>query len=257
MSHQAETRIASLLVVVMAAVGVASASEIPRTASGKPDLSGNYDIATLTPLQRSPEFGNRLFLTLAEAEALMASGQLVVDACRFAVRFGNDTVSLASRPILFTLARTLGEAWPDDVARETLVARAFRLRLDDESHRARLRVEMGRLRAALRPMAGVRATRRGYVLAPRAACEVAVLAPPVDEAHTQVLALLADGRAWSSSALATVLGTSQRSVQRSLGALAAAGKVQWLGRGRARRWTLPSVPGFTTALLLPAALPTD
>ena len=73
MSHQAETRIASLLVVALAAAGVASASEIPRTASGKPDLSGNYDIATLTPLQRSPEFGNRLFLTPAEAEEIRRS----------------------------------------------------------------------------------------------------------------------------------------------------------------------------------------
>lgn len=209
------------------------------------------------PAARRWQNGEQGLLTLAEVEALLASGALVVDACRFALRHGGSTIALAGRPVLFTLARALGEAWPDDVPRAALVARAFRLRLDDESHRARLRVEMGRLRAALRPFADIRATARGYVLAPRCAGDVVVLAPPVDEAHAQVLAMLADGRAWSSSALATALGTSQRSVQRSLEALAAVGKVQWLGRGRARRWTLPSVPGFTTTLLLPPTLATD
>ena len=149
----------------------------------------------------------------------------MVDACRHVVRDGRTVVSLASRPVLFALARALAEAWPEDVSRETLVARAFGARHADESHRARLRVEIGRLRAALRPLAGVSATDRGFVLAPLGGRDAAVLAPPVDEEHAEVLALLADGEAWSSSALALALGVSQRTVQRALDALAAAGKV--------------------------------
>jgi hypothetical protein len=159
--------------------------------------------------------------------------------------------------VLFALARALGEAWPNGVPRDTLVARAFRLKLADESHRARLRVEMGRLRTMLRPLADVRATQRGFALVPRRAREVVVLARPVEEKHASVLAFLTDGEAWSSSALALALGASQRTVQRALDSLAAAGKVQSFGDGRARRWMTPPVPGFTTTLLLPAPLPID
>jgi DNA-binding transcriptional ArsR family regulator len=164
-------------------------------------------------------------------------------------------VSLASRPVLFALARALGEAWPGDVPRDVLLARAFGAKHADESHRARLRVDVGRLRALLRTLAGVTATKRGFALAPRRARDVVVLAPPVDGEHGAVLAFLADGESWSSSALAVALGASQRTVQRALDALAAAGKVHAFGRGRARRWTTPFVPGFTTTLLLPAPLP--
>jgi DNA-binding transcriptional ArsR family regulator len=163
-------------------------------------------------------------------------------------------VSLVRRPVLFALARALGEAWPGDVPRDVLVARAFGLTLADESHRARLRVEVGRLRAVLRTLARVSATPRGFALAPRRARGVLVLAPPVEDEHAAVLAFLADGESWSSSALALALGASQRTVQRALDALAAAGKVESFGRGRARRWVTPPVPGFTTTLLLPAPL---
>lgn len=194
-------------------------------------------------------------LLLGEVEALLGSDVLVVDACRHLVRDPRAQTSLAGRPVLFALARALAEAWPADASRELLLARAFRARQADESHRARLRVEIGRLRAALRGLAAVTATRRGFVLAPSAAREVVVLARPVEEAHAAVLALLADGESWSSSALALALGTSQRSVQRALEALAAAGKVQSHGRGRSRRWLTPPVPGFATALLLPGPLP--
>ena len=159
--------------------------------------------------------------------------------------------------MLFALARALGEAWPADVPRDTLVALAFRAKRADESHRARLRVEVGRLRKVLRTLAEVSATKRGFALAPRRAREVVVLAPPVAGQHAAVLAFLADGESWSSSALALALGASQRTVQRSLDSLAAAGKVQSFGRGRARRWMTPPVPGFTTTLLLPAPLPID
>jgi hypothetical protein len=143
------------------------------------------------------------------------------------------------------------------VSRGTLLARAFRAKYADESHRARLRVEVGRLRTALRKLADVSATEQGFALTPRHAREIVVLAPPVEEQHAAVLAFLADGESWSSSALAIALGTSPRTVQRAFDSLAAAGKVQSFGRGRARRWMTPPVPGFPTTLLLPGPLPGD
>jgi hypothetical protein len=178
-----------------------------------------------------------------------------VDALRHVVQVGDELVSLATRPVLFALVRALGEAWPSDVPREVLIARAFGSKLTDESHRARLRVEVARLRGALRSLAEVSATKRGFVLVPSRSRGVVVLARPVDDQHAAVLALLADGESWSSSALALALGTSQRTVQRALDALAAAGRAQSFGRGRARRWIAPPVPGFTTLLLLPDSLP--
>ncbi len=210
-----------------------------------------------TPAARLIARGEERPLLLEEVEALLASKALVVDACRYAVRHAGTVVSLARRPVLFTLARALAEAWPKDVSRSTLLARAFRAKHADESHRARLRVEIGRLRKALRPLADVTATKDGFELAPLRARDVVVLATPVEEEHASVLAFLADGESWSSSALALALGASQRTVQRALDELADAGKVQSFGRARARRWMTPPVPGFTTALLLPSALPGD
>jgi tetratricopeptide (TPR) repeat protein len=196
-------------------------------------------------------------VALDQVEAILASKALVIDACRHAVRDHGTVISLATRPVLFAVARTLGEAWPADVSRERLIARAFGSRHTDESHRVRLRVEVGRLRRALRTVADVSATTRGFALSPRRARTVVVLARPVDEEHAAVLAFLADGESWSSSALALALGVSQRTVQRALDALAAGGKVHTVGRGRARRWMTPPVPGFTTTLLLPAPLAID
>lgn len=210
-----------------------------------------------TPAARLIASGAERPLLLEDVEALQASEALVVDACRHVVRDARTAVSLARRPVLFTLARALAEAWPGDVARDVLVARAFRARHADESHRARLRVEIGRLRSMLRTLAAVNATKQGFALAPRRTREVVVLARPVEEQHAAVLAFLADGESWSSSALALALGASQRTVQRALDALAAAGKVQSFGRARARRWLTPPVPGFATTLLLPAPLPGD
>jgi DNA-binding winged helix-turn-helix (wHTH) protein len=225
-----------------------------------PALKAEVDSALLilsTPAARLLASGDERSLLLEDVEALLASNAFVVDACRHVVRARDEVISLASRPVLFALARALGEAWPGDVSRDALVARAFGAKHADESHRARLRVEIGRLRKALRGVANVSATKRGFVLAPRIAREVVVLARPVEEEHATVLAFLADGESWSSSALALALGTSQRSVQRAIDALAAAGKVQSFGRGRARRWMTPPLPGFTTTLLLPAPLPSD
>jgi hypothetical protein len=225
-----------------------------------PALRAEVDSALLalsTPAARRIASGQERLLLLAEVEELLASDALVVDACRHVVRDARTVVSLARRPVLFALVRALGEAWPADVPRDVLVARAFGARRTDESHRARCRVEIGRLRSMLRTLARVSATPRGFALAPRRAREVVVLAPPVEDEHASVLAFLADGESWSSSALALALGTSQRSVQRALDSLATAGKVQPYGRGRARRWMTPPVPGFTTTLLLPAPLPSD
>jgi hypothetical protein len=210
-----------------------------------------------TPAARLIARGEERLLFLDQVEALLASKALIVDACRHVVRDARAVVSLARRPVLFALARALGEAWPADVPRGALVARAFRGKLADLSHRARLRVEIGRLRTALRTLAGVSATKQGFALVPRRAREIVVLARPVEEKHAAVLAFLADGEAWPSSALALALGASQRTVQRALEHLAAAGKVQSFGRGRARRWMTPPLPGFTTTLLLPAPLPSE
>jgi len=224
-----------------------------------PALTAEVETASLVlkaPAARLIASGEERLLLLEEVETVLASNAFVVDACRHVVRDAGAVISLARRPVLFALARALGEAWPGDVARDALVERAFGARRADESHRARLRVEAGRLRRALQTVADVRATKRGFALAPRHARDVVVLARPVDEEHAAVLAFLADGEAWSSSALALALATSQRTVQRALDALAEAGKVQSFGRGRARRWVTPPVPGFATTLLLPAPLPT-
>jgi DNA-binding winged helix-turn-helix (wHTH) protein len=209
------------------------------------------------PAARRLANGEERVLLLEDVEALLASETFIVDACRNVVRRAGTVVSLARRPVLFALARALAEAWPEDVSRDMLVARAFGARRADESHRARLRVEMGRLRGALRELADVKATKRGFALGARQAREVVVLAQPVEDENGAVLAFLADGESWSSSALALALGTSQRTVQRSLDSLATSGKVQAVGRGRARRWMTPPVLGFTTTLLLPTLPPGD
>ena len=210
-----------------------------------------------TPAARLITSGAERLILLDEVEALLASKTFVVDACRHVVRHAGHLISLAKRPVLFALARALGESWPVDVSRDALVARAFRRKVADESLRARLRVEMGRLRKALRTIAEVSATKRGFALKPRRTREVVVLALPVEGESAAVIALLADGESWSSSGLALALGASQRTIQRALDSLALAGKVQSFGRGRARRWMAPPVSGFTTTLLLPASLPID
>lgn len=209
------------------------------------------------PAARLIAHGDERPLLLEDVEAVLASKSLIVDACRYVVRDADTLIPLARRPVLFTLARILAEAWPSDVSRGDLLANAFRAKHVDESHRVRLRVEIGRLRRVLRPLADVTATKDGFALSLRSARDVVVLARPVEEEHATVLALLADGELWSSSALALALGASQRTVQRALDDLAVAGKVQSFGRARARRWTTPPLPGFTTTLLLPAPLPGD
>jgi hypothetical protein len=207
------------------------------------------------PAARRVNGGHEQPLRLDEVEALLASGALVVDACRRGLRAGATWRPLARRPVLFALARALAEAWPGDVDRNALIARAFGARRPNESHRARLRVEIGRLRVLAAPLARIEASARGFALTPRGERAVVVLVPPIEGDEASLLALLADGAAWSTSALALALGASQRTVQRALVELEAAGRARSIGRARAQRWLSPPLAGFTTILLLPAALP--
>jgi len=247
--------IAMRRVRTLAARGALARAARAARRAGIAALTAEVDSASAAldaPAARAIARGEQRVLRLDEVEALFASRAVIVDACRYVVRDARHVISLARRPVLFTLARALAEAWPDDVPRDALVAKAFRAKRADESYRARLRVEVGRLRKELRPFADVQATPRGFALVPQGDADVVVLAQPIETTHAEVLALLADGEWWSSSALALALGTGQRTMQRALDALAAAATVQSFGRGRARRWTTPPLPGFATTLLLPA-----
>ncbi|MDB5827722.1 MAG: Tetratricopeptide 4, partial [Variovorax sp.] len=209
------------------------------------------------PAARRLVAGIEQTLRLDEVAALLASDALVIDACRRGLQAGGMWLPLARRPVLFVLLRALAEAWPGEVNREALIACAFRIRRPDETHRARLRVEVGRLRALAAGLAQIEATPRGFVLRPGDARDVVVLAPPIDGDQASLVALLSDGAAWSTSALALAVGASQRTVQRALAELEAEERVRAIGQARARRWLAPPLTGFTTILLLPAALPIE
>jgi DNA-binding transcriptional ArsR family regulator len=195
-------------------------------------------------------------LMLHELQALWASSQLIVDAGRREVRLGQRVVRLVTRPILLELLLALAEAAPIDVARDALIARVFGARRVNESHRVRLRVEIGRLRKLLARLADVRATSAGFVLVPERAAVACVLLPPTDGDASALAALLRSGDAWATSALAAAVGKSQRAVQRALAELERDGKVRSVGAGRARRWVGAPAAGYTTTLLLvgPGAL---
>jgi DNA-binding transcriptional ArsR family regulator len=207
------------------------------------------------PCARLVRAGEARAIRLDEVEALFASSDLVIDACRRVIRSPPRSVSLAGRPVLFAIARALAEAWPADVPRDALIAHAFEARAPNASHRARLRVEVGRLRAALRSLARVEATKRGFAIAPLGARAIVVLAPPIDGPAGAILALLEGGEPWSTSALASALGASQRTVQRALRELEESAAVRAAGRGRSRRWLSHARGGFATTLLLPGSLP--
>ena len=242
-----------------ARLALARAAHAARQA-GIPALAAEVEAASsilTTPAARLIARGVQRDLRLEDVEALLSSRVLVVDACRFSVRQAGTAIELARRPVLFTLARLLAESWPADVPRETLVAQTFRAKRADVTYRARLRVEVGRLRRVLGTLADIVATKQGFAILPQNGQEIVVLAPLQDDEHAATLALLADGESWSSSALALALDASPRTVQRALQALERTGRVQPLGRGRARRWIIAPLPGFTTTLLLPSALPSE
>jgi hypothetical protein len=158
-----------------------------REAAGRariPALIAEVDAASrllAEPAARLVADGVEHPLLLDEVEDLQASEALIVDACRHGARDRASFVSLATRPVLFALLRALAEAWPKDAPRDVLIASAFGSRFTDESHRARLRVEIGRLRAALRSLMRISATERGFVIAPRRATGIVVLARPIEE----------------------------------------------------------------------------
>ncbi|MBB3222856.1 helix-turn-helix domain-containing protein [Pseudoduganella umbonata] len=233
-------------------------AQVAASKAGIPVLLAEVEEARAVldrPAARCAAAGNAQVLRLGEVAALLASDTLVIDACRRGLGAGGTWRPLARRPVLFALARVLAEAWPGGASREALIARAFRIRRPDETHRARLRVEIGRLRAVVAPLADIAATAQGFALQPGDGCDVALLEPPIDGDGASLVALLSDGAPWSTSALALALGASQRTVQRTLAGLEAGGQVRAVGGGRARRWLAPPLTGFTTILLLPAALP--
>lgn len=270
------------LQAVERALAAARRSGVPALITEAVELRAALD----QPVARRIDAGEGRALTLDEVEDLLRSPALVVDACRRAIRGAGLAIDLARRPMLFTLARVLAEAWPGDVPRETLILRAFRTKHPDETHRARLRVELGRLRALVAPVARIEATPAGFALRLDGARGVAVevevevevaaevevevggvadkrtenrcavvLVPPIEGELASLQALLADGAPWSTSALALALGASQRTVQRALAELEAAGRVRALGQARAKRWLAPPMTGIATILLLPALPP--
>jgi len=233
-------------------------AERAARASRVPALMREIELASDVLAQtaaRELRAGQPHALRLDEVEAMLASSVLVLDGCARSVRRRRRVVALARRPVLFALARALCERWPEPVARETLIERAFETRRSNESHRVRLRVEIGRLRKLCAGVARIEATADGFALRPLRSAEVRILLPPIEGEQGALLALLADGQAWSSSALALAIGESQRSVQRSLANLLAADRVQSLGAGRARRWLAPPRLGIATTLLLTTAPP--
>ncbi|MEP7052575.1 MAG: helix-turn-helix domain-containing protein [Pseudomonadota bacterium] len=201
---------------------------------------------------RQLEAGVTRDLRLEEIEALSHSPAFVVDACRRELRVQRATTSLVDRPVLFDLLWALAEAFPAGATRSMLIERAFGLKRVNESARVRLRVEIGRLRKVLAPLAGVSAAPEGFILRPARGERVCVLTPPSDDDGDALLGLLSDGQAWSTSALAQALGKSQRGVQRALQTLENADKVAWFGRGKERRWQTPTFSRFATSLLLVA-----
>lgn len=234
-------------------LALASAERAAR-ASGLPLLL--FEVARArseleAPVARLVVDGRERPVRIAEVAALFATRTPVIDACQRALRIGDVSVPLVSRPVLLALALALGRAGPQGATREVLASAAFGARRVDDSMRARLRVELGRLRRTLGALGSIVATANGYVLHARGGLSVALLLPPEEGEGSALLALLRGGESWSASALATALGRSQRTIQRALQALRAEARVESIGRGRTQRWVArPSEGGFATHLLL-------
>jgi DNA-binding transcriptional ArsR family regulator len=226
----------------------ASASRIPALMS---EVKGARQ-RLAAPVARLYQAGQARSVGLAELEQLLASDAFLVDACRREVRLGTRVVSLVTRPLLLELLLALAETAPEEVARDALILRVFGARRGNESHRVRLRVEIGRLRRLLLRLAELKATEAGFALLPRGGKPSTLLLPPDGGEASELWALLRGGEAWATSALASALGKSQRSVQRALAELESDGKVRASGDGRARRWVATPGLGFATSLLLVA-----
>ena len=55
------------LSLALTQAAAAQSGDIPRTPSGRPDLSGTYDVSTLTPMERPEELGEKMALSNEEA----------------------------------------------------------------------------------------------------------------------------------------------------------------------------------------------
>ena len=236
--------------VLEAEAAIARARTAARSAA-LPPLSAHVERAAAdiaAPVARLVRGGTTELATLAVIASLGRDDALVVDACRRELRLGGATVSLAKRPLLFALAQTLGEVAPLARSRALLIERAFGARRTSDSLRARLRVEIGRLRRALAPLgSAIDSTLEGFALREE---RVLVVLPPGDGEASLLLALLRSGEAWSSSAVASASGLGKRAVQRGLAALKQAGKIDSHGAGRSRRWVARPPDGFAITLLL-------
>ena len=235
-----------------ARAAIARARTAARSAA-LPVLSAQVERAAAdlqAPVARLVRRETTTLASLTDVAALGRDTALVIDACRRELRLRERMLSLAKRPVLFALVRALGEAAPLGRSRALLIEQAFGVRRTTESLRARLRVEIGRLRRALAPFrVAIDSTPDGFALG---AERVVVVLPPEDGEASLLLALLRDGEAWSSSALAIASGLGQRAVQRALAELKEIGEIESHGAGRARRWVArPRTPErFTTTLLL-------
>ena len=182
-------------------------------------------------------------------EALSRGEVLLIDACRRVAIAGRVTIPLARRPVLFALLLVLARAWPASVPRDELASRAFDARRVNESHRSRLRVEIGRLRKIMDGLgAEPVATADGYALASKR--EVALLLPPSDDDAARIALLLGDGAAWSAKGLAEHAGVSKSTAQRALGLLVKNGSAIRTGKGKDVRYTRPGTPIASRMLLL-------
>lgn len=174
---------------------------------------------------------------------------LLVDTCRRLALAGRVTIPLARRPVLFALLSALARAWPSSVPRDALAARAFDVRRVNESHRMRLRVEIGRLRKAMDGLgAEPVATADGYALA--SGRDVVVLFPSADDPAAHLALLLGDGAAWSVRSLAEHVGVSKSTAQRVLATLVKSGDVVRTGEGKHVRYVRPGTPIASRMLLL-------
>lgn len=193
-------------------------------------------------------------VSLFEIERAAAGEQLLVDTCSSALVAGRARLSFAARPILFALLTALARSWPAVCARDALMREALGARKPNDSHRARLRVELGRLRKALEGIAEPRARDGGYVLLSER--PVVLLGPRTNDDAARVSILLADGAAWSARAVAEHLGVSLRTAQRALTTLVEAGRALRYGVGRevtyasARLAFGPTQPAIASRLLL-------